>query len=152
VAELVPPPLDAIFLRIFSVSDQSPQIQVQVKNVTTNTIVEYGLEICPKGITNPIIDPSTGKPCFVVSDESVFQPVNARPPTGYVEREEGLYENTIDGVKVEWAISRYPSWVGTGYEGARGAEVSLIYARFQNGEIWEDGKIIPAESQELPQG
>lgn len=152
VAEPVPPPLEAIFLRIFSASDQAPQIQVHVRNVTTKTIVEYGLEICPKGLSNPIIDPSTGKPCFVVSDESVFQPANARPPTGYVEKEVGLYENTIEGVTLQWAISRYPSWVGTGYEGARGAEVALTYARFQNGEIWEDGRIISAESQELPQG
>lgn len=114
------------------------------------TIVGYRLEICPKGVINPIIDPSSGKACFVVSDDSVFQPANARPPTGYVEINDGLYETTIEGETIQWAISRYPSWVGTGYQGAWGADVTLTYARFENGEIWEDGRMILPETQTLP--
>jgi hypothetical protein len=88
----------------------------------------------------------------VVNNQDVFQPANARPPTGYIEINVGLYEITVDGEKQQWAISRYPSWVGTGFEAARGAEVTLTYARFDNGEIWEEGRLIPPEAQEQPRG
>ncbi|HEU0021881.1 MAG TPA: hypothetical protein VFR55_09455 [Dehalococcoidia bacterium] len=120
-------------------------------NVTLSSIVEFRMEICPTGLSGQAIeDPRSGEPCFVVTDNSVFQPANARPPTGYVEINDGLYENTVEGVKLQWATSLYPSWVGTGYEAAKGAKVTLTYARFENGEIWEDGRLIPPETLVLP--
>ena len=109
------------------------------------------MEICPQGLSGQtIVDPDSGRSCFVVSDESVFQPANARPPTGYVEVSDGLYEKTENGETLLWATTRYPSWVGTGFEAASQAEVSLTYARFEGGEIWEEGRLLPPRTQELP--
>lgn len=103
----------------------------------------YRLEICPKGPSGQdVIDRVSGSSCFVVSNESVFQPANARPPTGYSAAKDGLYERIVDGEVQQWAIVRYPSWVGTGFETARRAEVVLTLARFANGDTWEDGQII----------
>jgi hypothetical protein len=148
---MLPPPLEVAFLRIFNTSEQAPQFGVQVKNVTASTIVEFRIEICPTGTGGQeIIDPNTGRPCFVVSEESVLQPDNARPSTGYVEVNSGLYEKTENGETLQWANTRYPSWVGTGFESARGANVALTYTRFESGEIWEDGRLNPPGTQEQP--
>ncbi len=122
-----------------------------MKNIADSTIVESRIEICPTRLSGQeIIDPGSGRPCFVVRDDHVYQPANARPPTGYVEVKDGLYEKTENGVTLEWANSRYPSWVATGYETARAANVVLTYARFENGETWEEGRLIPPGTQVPP--
>ena len=147
----VAPPLEVTFLQVFSRSEQDPEFQVRVENTTDSTIVEFRMEICPKGPSGQeVIDPDSGSSCFAVSDESVFEPANSRPPAGFIEEKEGLYEMTVDGEILQWAITRELSWVGTGFEAARHATVTLTYARFQNGDTWEEGRLIQARTQGSP--
>ncbi len=134
-----PPPLAVTFRRIFGGPDEAPpQFQVELKNLTERVIEEFRLEICPfERSGQPVVDQSSGEECFVVSGDNIFQPANARPPTGYEQVLEGLYEKNENGEILQWGVSHYPSWVGTGYESASRAEATLTYARFEDGEVWE---------------
>ena len=134
-----PPPLEVTFRRIFSGADEAPpQFQVKLKNLTERVIEEFRLEICPVDRSGkPVADQESGEDCFVVSGDSIFQPANARPPTGYEQIQEGLYEKNENGETLRWGVSHYPSWVGTGFESASRADATLTYARFEDGEVWE---------------
>lgn len=134
-----PPPLEVTFRRIFGSSDEAPpQFQVELKNLTERVIEEFRLEICPVDRSGqPVADQNSGEQCFVVSGDNIFQPANARPPTGYEQVQEGLYEKNVNGETLQWGVSHYPSWVGTGYESASRAIATLTYARFEDGEVWQ---------------
>ena len=122
-------------------------LDVRLTNVSDTVIVAYELLICPRDRFGEIV-PGSGEECFEWDGRLRLNPTGSEPPPDYVlfdEAKPGRYYLNLPIESIGWQTDTYPSYNLQRFETATQATVELLSVGFEDGTVWREGQLFPAQ-------
>ena len=124
-------------------------LHLRLTNVSEGVISDFELLIGPKDRSGGVVR-RLGEGCFGKSVRFTrLHPAGTGPPAGYElldEAKPGIYDDLYIPVEHEiWATDKYIEFDLQGYETATQATFELLLVRFQDGKVWKEGLLFPAQ-------
>ncbi len=126
-------------------------LSVRLTNVSDTVIMGYELRICPRDRFGEVV-PILGEECFEEKRLSEYYallyPAGSDPPPDYVlfdEAKPGRYYLNLPIESISWQTDAYPNYNLQRFETATQATIELLSVRFQDGTVWKEGKLFPAQ-------